>query len=244
MSTSVQTNPSTQDNVVVTEMDKYHPLSNKWTLYAHLPHETDWSVQSYKRIHTITTLEEAIALNETLPDIMVKNCMLFLMKDNIKPIWEDPMNEKGGCFSYKVHNQDVYKGWKNLFYHIIGETISENKKFRKSITGITISPKKNFCIIKIWMSDCLIQSTSHLVDVSYLDKNGVIFKKHKGEPNGTSNMNNNSNHRGGNKRSYHKQYYGGNGSSLSSNLNSNSDSSYYKHRNGLNRQTNGFRPSH
>ena len=36
---------------------------------------------------------------------------------------------------------------------ITGEYILKDLNFLKSINGITISPKKSFCIIKIWMSN-------------------------------------------------------------------------------------------
>ena len=107
--------------------------------------------------------------------------MLFIMRDVIKPIWEDPKNRKGGCFSYKVSNKCVAKAWRHLCYHLMGETISIDSNTLNKITGATISPKKNFCIVKIWMSDCSIQNTTTLNSISYLDKQGVIFKRHKPE---------------------------------------------------------------
>ena len=59
--------------------EDFHKLSDKWTLWAHLPHDIDWSISSYKRILDMTTVEETIAITETLPDILVKNCMLFII---------------------------------------------------------------------------------------------------------------------------------------------------------------------
>ena len=58
----------------------YHNLANNWTMWAHLPHDTDWSVESYKKIFAFQSAEETIALSETMPEVLVKNCMLFLMK--------------------------------------------------------------------------------------------------------------------------------------------------------------------
>ena len=78
-----------------------HLLSDKWVLWAHLPHDTDWSLKSYKSISGIESVEEIIALYGALPDQVIKNCMLFLMLDGVNPTWEDPKNAKGGCFSYK-----------------------------------------------------------------------------------------------------------------------------------------------
>ena len=50
-------------------MEEFHQLSDQWTLWAHLPHDTDWSISSYKKIYTVQYVEELIALIETLPDI-------------------------------------------------------------------------------------------------------------------------------------------------------------------------------
>lgn len=162
--------------------DSFHRLSDKWTLWAHLPHNTDWSIKSYIPISTFSTVEETIAVTETLPSILVENCMLFMMREGIKPTWEDARNRNGGCFSYKVSNKNVYKVWKDLTYVVVGSSISKSTNFVNCVTGITISPKKNFCIIKIWMSDCNNQNPTHVTsDVKGLSPQGCIFKKHNPE---------------------------------------------------------------
>ena len=160
----------------------YHELSDKWTLWAHLPHNTDWSIKSYIPISTFATVEDTLAVTETLPSILVENCMLFMMREGIKPTWEDPKNRNGGCFSYKVSNKHVYKVWKDLTYVVVGSSISKNANFVNCVTGITISPKKNFCIIKIWMTDCNNQNPSIVTsDVKGLLAQGCLFKKHTPE---------------------------------------------------------------
>lgn len=165
-----------------TSMEEFHKLSDNWTLWAHLPHDTDWSIGSYKPIYTTGTVEETIAVTETLPDILVKNCMLFLMRDGVAPIWEDPKNRDGGCFSYKVINKSVYEVWKELTYVIVGGSVSKQQTFVNCVTGITISPKKNFCIIKIWMTNCANQNPGIVTsDVTGLSPQGCIFKKHTPE---------------------------------------------------------------
>jgi len=163
-------------------VETFHQLSDNWTLWAHLPHNTDWSIKSYIPIYTFTTVEETIGITETLPPILVENCMLFIMKEGIKPIWEDPKNRNGGCFSYKVSNKNVYKVWKDLTYVMVGSSISKQSTFVNCVTGITISPKKNFCIIKIWMADCNNQNPGIVTsDVKGLSPQGCIFKKHTPE---------------------------------------------------------------
>jgi hypothetical protein len=160
----------------------YHKLQYKWTLWAHLPQDSDWTKNSYKPIFTFTNVEEVIAILNVVPETMVKNCMLFIMREGVMPMWEDPKNRNGGCFSYKVSNKNVCDVWRDLTYALVGDSISNNKVFVNSVTGITISPKKNFCIIKIWMYDCNNQNPAIVTnEVKNLPTQGCLFKKHEPE---------------------------------------------------------------
>jgi hypothetical protein len=156
-------------------------LNDSWTLWAHLPHDTDWTINSYKPIMSFSSVEDAIALIETIPNKMIKNCMLFLMRKGIQPVWEDVKNRKGGCFSYKVNNKNVCDAWKNLSYSLIGETLTENMGLLDNINGITISPKKTFCIVKIWTAVCDYHDPNIIIKIPELTTNGCIFKKHNPE---------------------------------------------------------------
>jgi translation initiation factor 4E len=169
-------NPNTMEKEC---QSQFHNLSDTWTLWAHLPHDTDWSIKSYKRLLTFNTVEEAIAITKTVPEILTTNCMLFLMKDGIAPMWEDPKNKKGGCFSYKIPNKNVYPIWKELSYALVGNTISSQIPFLATVNGITISPKKHFCIIKIWTSGSSFQQPSIVTnEIKNFSSQGCLFKKH------------------------------------------------------------------
>ena len=61
---------------------------------------------------------------------------------------------------------------------VVGGSISKDKKFIEKITGITISPKKSFCIIKIWMRDCSEQNVKKIREIDNLSSHGCLFKKH------------------------------------------------------------------
>lgn len=159
-----------------------HTLIGKWDLYYHLPHDKNWNVSSYKKIlEEIDNVEKLIAINEVIPENIIKNCMLFVMRKGITPMWEDPKNRKGGCFSFKVINKQVHAVWKSLFYSMCGETLCVDKKHNPLINGITISPKKNFCIIKIWLENCSVQDPNIIISIPNLVKQGCLFKKHEPE---------------------------------------------------------------
>jgi len=160
----------------------HHALNGKWNLYYHLPQDKNWDVSSYSIIMSnIDTAEKVISLNESVHDNVIKNCMLFVMREGITPMWEDPRNRDGGCFSYKISNKYVPEVWKQLFYLIVGETLCNDTALSKHLNGITVSPKKNFCIIKIWLDVANLQDPSIIANIPNLQKMGCLFKKHEPE---------------------------------------------------------------
>lgn len=163
------------------DKDEYnYKLLDSWVLWAHLPHDTDWTLDSYKFVCEINSVKTAVNLFENLPETIIKNCMLFLMRKGIKPTWEDPKNLNGGSFSFKINNKFVINSWKSLSYVLLGETLTK-EEYSNNISGISVSPKKNFCIVKIWLSNCDNTNPNILTDIEGLAKNGCLFKKHIGE---------------------------------------------------------------
>jgi len=51
----------TEEKTVSTNLTS-HPLYDKWVLWAHLPHDTDWSIRSYKRISVVNSIEQMLSL--------------------------------------------------------------------------------------------------------------------------------------------------------------------------------------
>jgi len=156
----------------------FHPLYDTWTMYAHLPHDTDWSVHSCKKLITCKSIEEAITLFEAIPEKMVQNCMLRMMKQNIQPVWEDPKNKNGSSLSFKVQGHSVYRAWKELCYAMVSRTISHEPDILSKINGISISPKRNFSIIKIWLEDHSVKNMKNIKDLYAMNEQNVIYKGH------------------------------------------------------------------
>lgn len=160
-----------------------HPLSSTWVLYAHLPHDTTWSIDSYKIVTEISFAEQIIALIDCLPEEVTTGCMLFLMRKGTNPTWEDQNNRSGGCFSYKIPNKNVPSVWRKMSYLLCGETLAIKDTVMNKINGITISPKKNFCILKIWMKTCSFQDPSiiNYPGGNIINEEGCLFKRHNPE---------------------------------------------------------------
>jgi len=138
----------------------------------------DWSIDSYIKVLEFDNVEQAILLNDEINYDLIKKSMIFVMKGDVKPIWEDENNKNGGCFSFKIANKDVEKVWKEVYYRLIGESLTNEQCKYENINGITLSPKKKFCILKIWMKDCTLDDPNIFITILNLKCDGCIFKKH------------------------------------------------------------------
>ena len=150
-----------------------HVLHDRWTLYYHSPTSNDWSNASYTKVasfHTIEGFTELFRVLDTIPELHYG--MLFLMRGNILPTWEDKRNCKGGCWSYKVSGEAaVLSTWKQLAVRLTGETLSTVPML---LNGLSMSPKRGFCILKIWNRDSQRKSKTllNVDDLTELDKHG------------------------------------------------------------------------
>ena len=156
-----------------------HKLNDKWVLYHHLPAEKNWTLSGYNVLcDHVDSVELVVSLNKALSENMIKYSMLFFMRSGITPLWEDVQNKSGGCFSYKVVNKHVVQVWRHMMYLAAGESLGLTQTYNDSINGITISPKKNFCILKIWLKDNTHKDPQFISLVENLTKHGVMFKNH------------------------------------------------------------------
>ena len=62
---------------------------------------------------------------------------------------------------------------------LTGETLSSNYNLLNTINGITVSPKKSFCILKIWTSTIEFQNIKDITEIDGVSFQGCLFKKHK-----------------------------------------------------------------
>lgn len=157
--------------------NSHHPFTHYWNIYSHLPNDSRWTDKnSYELIMSnVDSAEKLIAINEVLPEGVVKNGMLFVMKGNIFPMWEEPANANGGYFSFKIFNKNVQLVFRHVLYLLCGESLTVNPEDMELINGISISPKLNFCILKIWMCNTTVQDPTIIVDIPNLTKDGCLF---------------------------------------------------------------------
>jgi len=123
-------------------------LPRQWSLWFHQDKD-NWKINGFKNVYTMETIKDFWQLYnnwDKLGGINQKH--YFLMEKNITPIWEDENNKKGGCWSYKVHENQSQELWNDLSEYLVTEKLSSTQN---DITGLSICLKKNnYSVVKIW----------------------------------------------------------------------------------------------
>lgn len=121
-----------------------------WTVWEHDNNSTDWKETGYVPIGTIKTIKEFWNLLNNFHTLKHTSYSFFIMREDIKPIWEDPKNKNGGICSFRIDGQSGMELFTTLSLMIVNNTLTENIN---TINGISFSIKNNWCLVKIWNDD-------------------------------------------------------------------------------------------
>ena len=160
-------------------MNSYQ-LNTNWCLWYHSIKDTNWKKNSYKNIYTIRNLYDLKSINDIIQTIHLQNSMLFIMREGIFPTWEDPDNREGCCISYKIPNSVLKEQFDIILNNMISEDILLDKENIDYLNGLSIIPKKEFNIVKLWLrqpdetyNESLKEYGPHFV------KDKAFYKKHE-----------------------------------------------------------------
>lgn len=143
------------DNEIINKtLDEELFINDIWYVYFHDPLDVDWTITSYIRLSSIGSIEQFWE-NMNCMKNQVHKGIFFIMREYVFPCWDDINNINGGCLSIKILKDQLAEFWEDLCIKLLGETLlKENKRHLWNIiNGISSSPKKHFCIIKIWLKN-------------------------------------------------------------------------------------------
>lgn len=126
------------------------PAKHKWVVWIRLSSNTNWSLESYQKVGSIETLNDMFKFIYSLSLLNPSLYQIFIMKENILPIWEDPLNRSGGTCSFKININNGINFFEDIILHLINEDIFIDSD---EINGISYSTKNNWTIIKLWNRD-------------------------------------------------------------------------------------------
>ena len=152
-------------------------LKKEWVLWYHSITEHKWNKSSYKELSILKDLYDIHHILSVFKQNHYQNGMFFVMKKGIFPNWEDPNNRLGGCLSFKISSTNVISEWSNIFLKCILEELL--KEDNDKINGLSISPKKEFNIIKIWFSETIEYKNKFIEGInSEVILSNSLYKKH------------------------------------------------------------------
>jgi hypothetical protein len=139
-------------------------MSNYYRLLAHHNDDKNWDYLSYHNITTLSKWGDLPKLFNTLNTVSGETSYtdfdIFLMKNDISPMWEDPENRNGSICSIKIDSlSDAYEIFKLLAYHMVNNTlVTFSPNMWDIVNGLSYSSKKmdhlnldSYCVIlKIW----------------------------------------------------------------------------------------------
>jgi len=130
-------------------------LHDNWTLWFHDPKDESWKESSYRHVLNIENVDEWTTTHIAFKEMWIQG-MFWIMRKGILPIWEDPANARGGCFSFKIMKPEVADAWFRLCSLMLGESLvnaNKRKTIWNQVTGMAITPKRNYCVLRIWIAD-------------------------------------------------------------------------------------------
>lgn len=179
---NIETQINTNDNIETNDdtKTKNDVFNSKWIVYGHDPKNDKWTLDTYDRLIELDNISDFWTLHSCLNSDKLCENMFFVMRDGIPPQWEHEKNIEGGYYSFKILKCQLKAFWEDILIQLLGETIL-SPELRKNnwmkINGISTSPKKNFCIIKLWMADKTIQSGEQIQLFFSNDyKGNLLFK--------------------------------------------------------------------
>jgi hypothetical protein len=129
-------------------------LNSQYTVWVHRNDCTDWTESSYKSIYVINSIGSFWKFFNNFYALNKEENQFFIMKDKIKPIWEDNNNRNGGCYSMKLDCYDknskddlASEVMISLCILIMNESLVPENNM---INGISYSIKNKSVLIKIW----------------------------------------------------------------------------------------------
>ena len=157
-------------------------MSESFVLWYHDPNSSDYSLSSYIRIMEISSVNDFWSSTEAISPEAWNSGMFFFMRKGIRPLWDAPENDKGGAWSKKVDASETFDVFVDCMVHCLAGSMLKEKN--ETIAGVTVSPKGQFHIIKVWNTTCTLSDRKLLNAASLKMKIGddIAYKAHNLRP--------------------------------------------------------------
>ena len=158
--------------------EKYS-LNTNWKLWYQSINDNNLNNSSYKMIYELNNLFDLYLILDKIQSNHLQNSMFFIMRNDIFPTWESVDNREGCCISFKVPGSQLKNNWDLVLKETITENIFIDSEKHLELNGLSISPKREFNIIKLWFKNDIKDYEKLIKQYNpYIIKSKSIHKKH------------------------------------------------------------------
>lgn len=130
-------------------------LNSPWTLWVNrfVPNLSKEEFEiNLRNIYTISTIKTFwnVFNHMPLPSLVKPQYSYHLMRDNIRPVWEDETNANGGMWKLRCPKKYTDRVWQELLLACVGEQFLEDVNRDDEILGLSVSVRKNDDLIQVW----------------------------------------------------------------------------------------------
>ena len=150
-------------------------LSTPWVLWFHAIDGETYDVDSFERLADIRTVGDYLTVIGSIKNYT--SGMFYLMRDGIPPMWEHEANREGGYWSYRIPKARANNTWTDFCSAAVGNILTRNIADMQWVNGISISPKINNAILKIWVSVDNFPHNRLPENIGEFYLSGGVFKK-------------------------------------------------------------------
>lgn len=161
-----------------------HPIpTGPWTLYFHESDDPSWGADSYKKIHAAGTWEGMGTLLRELGPTRIMGGVLKIMRGDTSPLWENKVNIRGGAYCLKIPRRTATEVFTRYVAAAAADCATINPA-ENHIVGVTISPKRGFCIIKLWNTNATAHKSPTEVVILHEDvrTSEILYRPHVEAP--------------------------------------------------------------
>jgi hypothetical protein len=151
----------------------------EWYVWIRETNNSDWSLHSYIKVGSLNSINDFFEFSNSLQLFDPSNYQIFIMKQNIKPLWEDPMNRNGGACSFKLNIHNGFAFYEDVVLFALNEDLFLNSN---DLNGMSFSTKNNWAIVKLWNKDCKNNVTRNLKPTFQNKYSHLYMRYKKNEP--------------------------------------------------------------
>nr|CCA14190.1 eukaryotic initiation factor 4E putative [Albugo laibachii Nc14] len=153
------------------QFDIKHPLQHRWVLWyddSKKRHQSDNWENNLKKIYAFQTVEDfwcadASLINNILPPSKLPlGSNYHLFKEGVRPMWEDPVNAKGGKWiltNPRSRRNRLDECWLRVILALIGQTLDDEG----DICGAVVSSRKVQDRIAIWTATASLEERQQAI---------------------------------------------------------------------------------